>query len=43
MRRLLVHRFGTLPEHVLNEIEKADSDRLADWGTRAVEAAVLND
>ncbi|NOS88793.1 MAG: transposase [Methylococcaceae bacterium] len=41
LSRLLEHRFGALPETILNRVLAADEEQLNHWQSNALEAATL--
>lgn len=43
LRRLLVHRFGTLPKALEARLAQASTAQLETWGDRVLEAATLED
>ena len=43
LQRLLVRRFGALPNKVVNQIATATTSQLENWGDRVLDAATLDD
>ena len=43
LRRILEHRFGSLPDWALSLLEKAGRAQLEDFGARSLEAERLED
>ncbi len=43
LQRLLVRRFGALPNEIINQIATATSEHIEIWGDRVLDAATLNE
>ncbi len=43
LQRLLVRRFGALPNEVVNQIATAASGQIETWGDRVLDAATLDE
>lgn len=43
LQRLLEHRFGSLPDWAVAQLEKADRPKLEDFGVRSMDAKRLED
>ncbi len=43
LQRLLVRRFGALPNEVVNQIASATSEQIETWGDRVLDAATLDE
>ena len=43
LQRLLVRRFGALPNEIINQIATATSEQIETWGDRVLDAKTLDE